>query len=111
MVSSTRQQEILDADSKSRKSRPCFLIFPVAFLFCVVLLLASSFFAQAYKQKLSSVRTNFQNLGVDKCKNQCRPSGSEALPKGIISSTSNLKMRPLWGHALVSFQSGTFGRK
>ncbi|XP_016196098.1 uncharacterized protein LOC107637173 [Arachis ipaensis] len=99
MVSSTRQ-EILDAESRSsRKSRPC-LIFPVASFLCVFLLVATSFFAKGYKQKLSSFRTNYQNLGVDKCKNQCRPRGSEALPKGIISSSSNLEMRPLWGHVV-----------
>lgn len=28
---------------------------------------------------------------------KCRPPGSEALPKGIVSKTSNLEMRPLWG--------------
>ncbi|XLS91423.1 hypothetical protein HN51_067431 [Arachis hypogaea] len=94
------QQEILDAESRSsRKSRPC-LIFPVASFLCVFLLVATSFFAKGYKQKLSSFRTNYQNLGVDKCKNQCRPRGSEALPKGIISSSSNLEMRPLWGHVV-----------
>ncbi|XP_057502103.1 uncharacterized protein LOC130785915 [Actinidia eriantha] len=32
-----------------------------------------------------------------KCKKQCRPIGSEALPKGIVVETSNLEMRPLWG--------------
>ncbi|MCI02702.1 hypothetical protein A2U01_0023736 [Trifolium medium] len=32
----------------------------------------------------------------DKCKKQCRPSGSEALPEGIISSTSSFEMRALW---------------
>lgn len=28
---------------------------------------------------------------------KCRPLGSEALPEGIVSKTSNLEMRPLWG--------------
>lgn len=28
---------------------------------------------------------------------KCRPPGSEALPEGIVSKTSNLEMRPLWG--------------
>ncbi|GAB2239247.1 hypothetical protein Droror1_Dr00025160 [Drosera rotundifolia] len=32
------------------------------------------------------------------CENQCRPPGSEALPKGIVAKTSNLEMRPLWGN-------------
>ncbi|GER25336.1 hypothetical protein STAS_00911 [Striga asiatica] len=34
---------------------------------------------------------------LERCKGECRPIGSEALPKGIISSSSNLEMRPLWG--------------
>ncbi|KAF8402243.1 hypothetical protein HHK36_013195 [Tetracentron sinense] len=38
-----------------------------------------------------------QNTETHKCENQCRPHGSEALPKGIVSMTSNLEMRPLWG--------------
>lgn len=29
--------------------------------------------------------------------NQCRPPGSESLPKGLVMATSNLEMRPLWG--------------
>ncbi|XP_057977911.1 uncharacterized protein LOC131164617 isoform X2 [Malania oleifera] len=37
-----------------------------------------------------------QNSQSDTCKNHCRPSGSEALPQGIIARTSNLEMRPLW---------------
>ncbi|KAL1360554.1 hypothetical protein HN51_005945 [Arachis hypogaea] len=110
MVSPTRE-EILDAESRSsRKSRPC-LIFPVASFLCVFLLVATSFFAKGYKQKLSSFRTNYQNLGVDKCKNQCRPRGSEALPKGIISSSSNLEMRPLWGHAVVQKKNVNIDKK
>ncbi|KAI3448373.1 hypothetical protein Pfo_005038 [Paulownia fortunei] len=34
---------------------------------------------------------------LKKCNGRCRPIGSEALPKGIISTSSNLEMRPLWG--------------
>lgn len=34
------------------------------------------------------------------CKNQCRPPGSEALPAGIVSHTSNLEMRPLWDFSM-----------
>ena len=32
---------------------------------------------------------------------QCRPYGSEALPEGIISRTSNLELMPLWGYTKV----------
>ncbi|KAL3349989.1 hypothetical protein AABB24_022833 [Solanum stoloniferum] len=45
------------------------------------------------KQK-SHVTENVQN---NKCQKKCRPLGSEALPEGIVSKTSNLEMRPLWG--------------
>lgn len=39
-----------------------------------------------------------QKTRPDNCKNQCRPVGSEALPEGIVTKTSDLQMRPLWGH-------------
>ncbi|XP_025888904.1 uncharacterized protein [Solanum lycopersicum] len=42
----------------------------------------------------SHVTENVQN---NKCQKKCRPLGSEALPEGIVSKTSNLEMRPLWG--------------
>lgn len=29
---------------------------------------------------------------------ECRPPGSEALPKGLVANTSDLQMQPLWGH-------------
>ena len=29
--------------------------------------------------------------------NRCRAHGSEALPEGIVVTSSNLNMRPLWG--------------
>lgn len=32
---------------------------------------------------------------------ECRPKGSEALPKGLVRTTSNLDMRPLWGFPKV----------
>lgn len=38
-----------------------------------------------------------ENTQLEKCNEKCRPVGSEALPKGIISATSNLEMYPLSG--------------
>ncbi|KAL8114843.1 uncharacterized protein LOC141668029 isoform X2 [Apium graveolens] len=38
-----------------------------------------------------------EDLQTTKCKNQCRPLGSETLPEGIVAKTSNLELRPLWG--------------
>ncbi|KAL9314997.1 hypothetical protein ACSQ67_015998 [Phaseolus vulgaris] len=47
--------------------------------------------------KLSSWKMNDeQTARADKCKNQCRPKGSEALPEGIVSTTSSFDLRPLW---------------
>ncbi|CAI8603224.1 unnamed protein product [Vicia faba] len=86
---------VLVAESKSKI--PCFYaILPAALLLCIVLFFTTSFFSQSYKEKLSSFTIN-QNMGsTSSCKKKCRPSGSEALPEGIVASTSSLEMRPLW---------------
>ncbi|KAL3358850.1 hypothetical protein AABB24_015771 [Solanum stoloniferum] len=31
------------------------------------------------------------------CEDECRPEGSETLPRGIVAKTSDLEMHPLWG--------------
>ena len=96
-MKSSPSRTVLVAESKSKKS--CFYaIFPAALLICVVLFFTSSLYSQSYKEKLSSFTMDVdENVETsDKCKKQCRPSGSEALPEGIVSSTSNLDMRPLW---------------
>ncbi|KAF2954004.1 hypothetical protein DAI22_01g449400 [Oryza sativa Japonica Group] len=36
--------------------------------------------------------------GSSICENQCRPSGSEPLPKGIVQDKSNFEMEPLGGN-------------
>ncbi|XP_049397630.1 uncharacterized protein LOC125861799 isoform X2 [Solanum stenotomum] len=46
------------------------------------------------EKQASHVTENVQN---NKCQKKCRPLGSEVLPEGIVSKTSNLEMRPLWG--------------
>ncbi|XP_062144369.1 uncharacterized protein LOC133851803 isoform X2 [Alnus glutinosa] len=46
---------------------------------------------------------SLQNSKFSQCGNKCRPHGSEALPKGIVSETSNLEMRPLWGSSKASY--------
>ncbi|KAL0422208.1 UNVERIFIED_CONTAM: hypothetical protein Slati_3243700 [Sesamum latifolium] len=38
-----------------------------------------------------------ENKHVEKCNDKCRPVGSESLPKGIVSTTSNLEMQRLSG--------------
>ncbi|XP_075478472.1 uncharacterized protein LOC142519364 isoform X1 [Primulina tabacum] len=38
-----------------------------------------------------------ENTHMEKCKRECRPVGTEALPKGIVSATSNLEVSSLTG--------------
>ncbi|KAF8388578.1 hypothetical protein HHK36_027253 [Tetracentron sinense] len=91
-------QVSLLADPKSRKSCLCSLL-PTASLLCVVFFIGSTFISTDYKERLSrwGMVDTAQNTKPNICENQCRPYGSEALPKGIVSNTSNLEMRPLWG--------------
>ncbi|KAI3786706.1 hypothetical protein L1987_40599 [Smallanthus sonchifolius] len=57
-------------------------------------LLGTAFFANDPKVPQ---RSAMALKNAEKCKNRCRPPGSEVLPEGIIAKTSNLDMRPLWG--------------
>ncbi|KAF6155429.1 hypothetical protein GIB67_019955 [Kingdonia uniflora] len=59
------------ADPKSRRS--ClYSLFPAAFLLCLLSFIGSTFVVTNYKE------------------DQCKPNGSEALPKGIVSRIPNL---------------------
>ncbi|KAH9684746.1 pentatricopeptide repeat-containing protein [Citrus sinensis] len=61
-------------------SRSCLCsLFIAAALICSVYFIGSSFVAKENKEN-----------------QQCRLPGTEALPEGIVSKTSNLEMRPLW---------------
>lgn len=51
----------------------------------------------AQKWLRGGFQTTMQDPDFGKCENQCRPPGSESLPEGIVSKTSNLERRPLWG--------------
>ncbi|KAF3452450.1 hypothetical protein FNV43_RR02883 [Rhamnella rubrinervis] len=86
------------ADQKVRRSCFC-TILPAASLLCVVFFIGSAYIAPDHKEKLSlwGITGSLQNFKLNKCENQCRPHGSETLPEGIVSKTSNLEMRPLWG--------------
>ncbi|XVE67507.1 hypothetical protein DITRI_Ditri08aG0166600 [Diplodiscus trichospermus] len=81
------------------KSRSClFSLFAVASLIFGAYIVSSGFIANEYKDRLSrwEVINMLQNSKFNMCKIWCRPSGSEALPQGIVVETSNLEMRPLW---------------
>ncbi|KAL9264466.1 hypothetical protein AKJ16_DCAP20274 [Drosera capensis] len=64
--------------SRKRRSHACRFL-PVVVLLCAAVYIGSAYVVTDYQQDDS------------------RPCGTEALPKGIIASTSDLEMRPLWG--------------
>uniref|UniRef100_A0A2P2MHD4 Lysine ketoglutarate reductase trans-splicing related 1 n=2 Tax=Rhizophora mucronata TaxID=61149 RepID=A0A2P2MHD4_RHIMU len=78
------------------KTRSCIC---TALLLFIVFFVGSVLIVPDYREKLSRwpAVESFQNVKFGNCKNQCRPPGSEVLPTGIVSGTSNLQMRPLWG--------------
>ncbi|KAG9446173.1 hypothetical protein H6P81_012301 [Aristolochia fimbriata] len=80
--------------------RPCICnVLLATALLCVTFFVASALFATEYKERVSKwgVPNPTSVIQSNGCKNQCKPPGSEPLPKGIISGSSNLEMRPLWG--------------
>ncbi|XP_075647539.1 uncharacterized protein LOC142618478 [Castanea sativa] len=72
---------------------------------CMLFLLSAGFFIGSafvvtdYKERFLSRGFNnaMQNTRSKTRETQCRPQGSESLPKGIVSKTSDLEMRSLWG--------------
>ncbi|KAI4342880.1 hypothetical protein MLD38_027446 [Melastoma candidum] len=61
------------------------------------LFLGSAFFASDYRETYMGALHLSSSPKDDRCQSKCRPSGSEALPEGIVVTNSNLEMRPLWG--------------
>ncbi|KAI3514755.1 hypothetical protein L1887_13437 [Cichorium endivia] len=61
--------------------------------------IASALIVIDHKQRSPELRKPeaLQVTPINICENQCSRDGSEALPKGIVSKTSDLEMRPLWG--------------
>ncbi|GKV51714.1 hypothetical protein SLEP1_g58344 [Rubroshorea leprosula] len=97
------------ADSKSR---PCLCsLFVVASLICGAYFISSALNSEEYKERVSrcKVINILQNAKSNKCMQQCRAPGSEALPKalpkGIVAETSNLEMRPLWSYPVENVNS------
>ncbi|XP_042979636.1 uncharacterized protein LOC122309920 isoform X3 [Carya illinoinensis] len=84
------------SDLKNRSCLCSFLI--TASLICGAYFVGNALVAKEYKDRLTrwGVIPAIQNKSKT-CKNHCGPSGSDALPEGIVVKTSNLEMRPLWG--------------
>ncbi|KAL8087661.1 hypothetical protein AgCh_037709 [Apium graveolens] len=55
-----------------------------------------SFWQSFLRSRIVDNRTDQVTIS-NNCEAQCRSDGSESLPKGIVTKTSNLEMRPLWG--------------
>ncbi|CAN4108195.1 unnamed protein product [Withania somnifera] len=81
------------------KSRSCICsIFLTIALICGVYFTGSALMANDFRAFSGfTVNRAKQTAQCRKCEKKCRPLGSEALPEGIVSKTSNLEMRPLWG--------------
>nr|XP_011458131.1 PREDICTED: uncharacterized protein LOC101291991 [Fragaria vesca subsp. vesca] len=64
-----------------------------------VFFFGSHFVVTDYKEKFLSwgLVDAMHNAMSKNCEAQCRPEGTEALPKGIVSKTSDFVMQPLWG--------------
>ncbi|XP_038708229.1 uncharacterized protein LOC120003348 isoform X2 [Tripterygium wilfordii] len=74
-------------------------IFIVVSMICAVYFIGGAFISEEYRERLArwEVMETLWNGKSKTCKDQCRPPGSEALPQAIVTKTSNLEMRPLWG--------------
>ncbi|KAF2569358.1 hypothetical protein F2Q68_00026673, partial [Brassica cretica] len=86
--------------NQKRKSSSLRRLFTFVFLLAVVFLIGNAFITVDYKQGSISGWSSIVRLNLGKlkmCKTQLRPLGSETLPRGIVASTSDLEMRPLWG--------------
>ncbi|XP_023769739.1 uncharacterized protein LOC111918289 isoform X3 [Lactuca sativa] len=70
-----------------------------AILVSMAFFIASALIVIDHKQRSPELRKPeaLQVTPINICENQCSRDGSEALPKGIVSKTSDLEMRPLWG--------------
>ncbi|KAI5679870.1 hypothetical protein M9H77_01097 [Catharanthus roseus] len=87
------------AERKKRRSS-FFSCLSSAFLLSAAFFIGSAFVVTDYKEKL----LGWQMFDVIKdvkfknpCENKCRPIGTENLPRGIISTTTNFETRQLWG--------------
>ncbi|XVF32026.1 hypothetical protein REPUB_Repub17cG0045900 [Reevesia pubescens] len=72
---------------------------PMILLLSAAFFIGSAFIITDYKERIlgwGSVMV-LQYTRPKMCETQCRAYRSEALPRGIISETSDLEMRPSWG--------------
>ncbi|XP_062175545.1 uncharacterized protein LOC133880578 isoform X3 [Alnus glutinosa] len=87
----------LSVEPRRQRSFRCFL--STLFLLSAAFFIGSALIVTDYKERYLSWGSvdAIQNTRSKMCESQCMSRGSESLPKGIVSKTSDLKMRPLWG--------------
>lgn len=80
-----------------QKRACCSHYYPMAFLLFVCFLVGSPYIIN-YKRITPGYEVGrlVLNQNSSSCESHGKPSGSETLPQGIISSKSNLEMQPLW---------------
>ncbi|KAM1122143.1 hypothetical protein EV2_003874 [Malus domestica] len=85
-------------EDPKRRFFSCSFLSTIAML-SAVLFFGSQFVVTDYKEKFLAWGSVYgmQHTISKSCETQCRPEGTEALPKGIVSKTSDLLMQPLWG--------------
>ncbi|XP_027188048.1 uncharacterized protein [Cicer arietinum] len=106
-VTRSRQQANMGVVFPGPKNR----LFLWTFLVIVSLISAAYFLGNAfsakleYKQRLARwglIYSMPPDTNSNACKVQCRPSGTQPLPQGILATTSNLETRPLWDSPRIS---------
>ncbi|KAJ8440361.1 hypothetical protein Cgig2_012797 [Carnegiea gigantea] len=85
----------LHVSSAGPKRQRSLKAIPILALLCATVVIGRAFVVMHAKLKLSAL--DVLQTKHEKCEEQCRPSGTEALPKGIVSSISDFELRPLWG--------------
>ncbi|XP_054791186.1 uncharacterized protein LOC129296622 isoform X2 [Prosopis cineraria] len=76
------------------KNKSCFRGFFIVFsLICGIYFAGNILITEEYRSRLVIGTRNMKSTA---CESQCRPSGSEALPEGIVVKQTNLEMRCLW---------------
>ncbi|XP_060202991.1 uncharacterized protein LOC132631434 [Lycium barbarum] len=89
----------LNSDTKRKKSLVCTWLISCVLLLSAAFLIGSAFVITECKEKILGWQLveAFTMTKPKKCEDECRPEGSETLPRGIVAKTSDLDMHPLWG--------------
>ncbi|KAK1353988.1 GTPase Der [Heracleum sosnowskyi] len=90
----------MNVKAKRQRSLLCSIL-PTVLLLFAGFFFGSAFLVTDYKQSFLRLEIvddqTDQITTLNKCEAQRRSDGSESLPEGIVTRTSNLEMRPLWG--------------